>query len=146
MGPSAGQRRGLILRMRALIACLTALALLAACALAPEFKTFYLSHKEWRGTALSQRGRLVVADAVAGAAPRMVTLIVIGGVIGLPTDPARRIPILDQRAAAVASELERDGIAAADIGLDRRAIAIGADREPPMPLLVRRMVIIVYYY
>jgi hypothetical protein len=133
------------MRRRAVVGWLLALAL-AGCALAPEFKTFHLSHKEWRGTALTQGGRLIVADAVAGAAPRTVTIIEIGGVLGLPYDPARRMRILDQRAWVVTAELERDGIAASDIGLDRRAIAEGAEREPISPLLVKRVVIVVHYY
>ena len=58
------------MRMQALFAVLAALAVTGGCALAPEFKTFHLSQRDWRGAALSERGRLVVADAVAGAAPQ----------------------------------------------------------------------------
>src|SRR5271165_2063656 len=100
------------MRLRATIACLTALALTTGCALAPEFKTFHLSRREWRGTALTERGRIVVADAVAGAAPLTVTVIEIGGVLGLPSDPDQRMRILDGRARTVAAELERRGIVA----------------------------------
>jgi hypothetical protein len=126
-------------------ACLMALAV-SSCALAPEFKAFYLSHKDWRGTALSGHGRLVVADAAAGAAPLTVTLIEIGGVQELPADPVRRLGILDQRVEAVTAELERRGIAGADIGVDFREVAEGTDREPPWPLLAKRMVIVVHEY
>ena len=127
----------------ALSAGVAALAL-CGCAIAPEFKAFYLSHRDWRGTALSGHGRLIVADAVAGAAPLTVTLIEIGGVAGLPADPARRQRILEERVWTVTAELERDGIAAADIGVDVRATAEGTDREPPGPLLAKRMVIVVH--
>jgi len=133
------------LRPSALIACLIALAL-AACALAPEFRTFYLSQEDWRGTALSGRGRLIVADAVAGAAPHIVTVIEIGGVLGLPADPARRMRILDGRAETVTAELERHSVAAADIGVDVRAFAEGANREPWGPLLAKRFAIVVHEY
>jgi hypothetical protein len=132
------------MRLRAVIACLTALALMTGCALAPEFKTFHLSHQEWRGTALSEHGRLVVADAAAGAAPLTVTVIEIGGVLGLPSDPDRRIRILDGRARTVAAELERHGVAPADVGLEVRAAAEGTEREPPGPLLAKRFAIVVH--
>lgn len=132
-------------KTHAFLAGLTALAL-SGCAIAPEFKAFYLSHKEWHGTALSGHGRLVVADVVAGAAPLTVTLIEIGGVVGLPADPERRQRILEERVQTLTAELERDGIAAADIGLDVRATAEGTDREPLGPLLAKRMVIVVHEY
>jgi hypothetical protein len=132
------------MKLRVGIACLTALALATGCALAPEFKTFHLSRWEWRGTTLTERGRLVVADAVAGAAPLTVTVIEIGGVLGLPSDPDRRMQILDGRARTVASELERHGVAPADIGVEVRAAAEGAEREPPGPLLAKRFAIIVH--
>ena len=132
------------MRRRALIASLTAVALTAGCALAPELKTFPLSHREWRGTALNQRGRLVVADAVAGAAPHTVTVIEIGGVLELPADPVRRIWILDARARTVAAELERHGAVPGDIGVEVRPRAEGTEREPDGPLLARRFAIVVH--
>ena len=132
------------MRLRAIIACMTALALATGCALAPEFKTFHLSRREWRGTDLSVRGRLVVADAVAGAAPHTVTVIEIGGVLGLPSDPDRRVRILDGRARTVAAELERHGVTPADIGLEVRAAAEGTEREPSAPLLTKRFAIVVH--
>ncbi len=136
-------RGGGFVKISALIACLIALAL-GSCALAPEFKTFTLSQEDWRGTALSGRGRLIVADAVAGAAPHTVTIVEIGGVLGLPADPVRRLRILDDRARTVMGELERNGVAAADIGVDFRASAEWANREPWGPLLAKRMVIVVH--
>ena len=132
------------MRRRALIASLTAVALTAGCALAPELKTFHLSHREWRGTALSERGRLVVADAVAGAAPYTVTVIEIGGVLELPADPVRRIGILDARARTVAAELERHGAVPGDIGVEVRPQAEGTEHEPEGPLLARRFAIVVH--
>jgi len=132
--------------MQARFALLAALAVTGGCALAPEFKTFHFSHRDWRGATLSERGRLVVADAVAGAAPRTVTVIEIGGLLALPSDPVRRMRILDERARAVTAELERDGAAAADIGLEIRAVAQGAEREPSGPLLGRRFAIVVHDY
>ena len=134
------------MRMQPLFAGLAALALTAGCALAPEFKTFHLSHRDWRGTALTERGRLIVADAVAGAAPETVTVIEIGGVLALPSDPVRRMRILDERARTVATELERNGAAPADIGLEVRPVAQGAEREPAGPLLGRRFAIVVHDY
>ncbi len=132
------------MRLSAVISCLTALALTTGCALAPEFKTFHLSRREWRGTALTERGRIVVADAVAGAAPLTVTVIQIGGVLGLPSDPEQRIGILDARARAIAAELERHGAAPDDIGVDVRPLAEGTEREPQGLLLARRFVIVVH--
>ncbi len=132
------------MRMQALFALLAALALTAGCALAPEFKTFHLSQRDWRGTALSERGRLIVADAVAGAAPPTVTVIEIGGVLALPPEPVRRMGILDERARTVAAELERHGAAPADVGVEVRAVAQGAEREPSGPLLGRRFAIVVH--
>jgi hypothetical protein len=134
------------MRTQALIAGLAALALTAGCALAPEFKTFHLSHRDWRGTALTERGRLVLADAVAGAPPQTVTVIEIGGVLAFPSDPVRRMWTLDQRARTVTAELERDGAAPADIGVEVRADAQGAEREPLGPLPGRRFAIVVHDY
>lgn len=95
---------------------------------------------------MTERGRLVVADAVAGAAPQTVTVIEIGGVLSLPSDPVRRMRILDERARAVTAELERGGAAPADIGVEIRAVAQGAEREPSGPLLGRRFAIVVHDY
>lgn len=133
------------MRAGAIVAGFVAFAL-GGCALAPEFKTFYLGHEDWRGTALSPRGRLVVSDIVAGAAPYTITQVEIGGVLGLPDNPARRIPILNQRAQTAMRELERDGIPARQIAVEVFPVATGLDREPAGPLLDYRMVIVVHYY
>ena len=140
--PKEGARA---MRAGAIVAGFVAFAL-GGCALAPEFKTFYLGHEDWRGTALSPRGRLVVSDIVAGAAPYTITQVEIGGVLGLPDNPARRIPILNQRAQTAMRELERDGIPARQIAVEVFPIATGLDREPAGPLLDYRMVIVVHYY
>ena len=132
------------MRTRALAACLTALALAPGCALAPEFKTFYLSGRDWRGAELSGRGRLTVADAVAGAAPRTVTILEIGGLLGQPYDLERRMRLQDARAETLAAAVERHGVAPTEIGLEAVA-ADGSEREPPAPLLSSRMVIVVHY-
>jgi hypothetical protein len=131
------------MRTHALVAALAALAL-AGCALAPEFKTFYLSARDWRGSELSGRGRLTVADAVAGAAPQTITILEIGGLLGLPYDPERRMRLQDERARSLTAALERHGVAPADIGVEVVA-ADGSEREPAQPLLSKRMVIVVHY-
>ena len=133
------------MRTGAIITGLAALSLCSGCALAPEYRTFYLAHQDWRGTELSGRGRLVVADIAAGSAPYTITRIEIGGVLELPVDPARRIPILDERARTAALELARNGVAPTDIALEVRPTAEGLDRESSGPL-ARRMVIVVHYY
>ena len=130
------------MRRHALMACLAALAL-TGCALAPEFKTFYLSGRDWRGAELSGRGRMTVADAVAGAAPLTVTILEIGALAGLPFDLERRLRIQDERARNLAAALERHGVVPADIGLEA-VPADGSEREPP-PLLARRMVVVIHY-
>jgi hypothetical protein len=132
------------MRIGAIIAGFAALAL-EGCAIAPEFKTFYLGHEDWRGAALSPRGRLVVSDIVAGAAPSTITRVEIGGVRGLPADPARRIPILDERARTAVREIERDGVPARDIAVQVVPIALGLDRETVGPPLAYRVVIVVHY-
>ena len=73
-----------------------------------------------------------------------MTVIEIGGVLALPPEPVRRMGILDERARTVTAELERDGAAPADIGVEIRAVAQGAEREPLGPLLGRRFAIVVH--
>lgn len=116
-------------------------ALLSGCA--PQFKTFYFSQSEWRGTELSPRGRIVAADAVAGAAPNTTTLIEIGGLLAEPPDPGRRVRVQSARARGAIAALERSGIAAADIGVE--AVPPGFEAEPPASLLDKRMVVVVHY-
>ena len=130
------------MRTHALFACLAALAL-AGCA-APEFKTFYLSARDWRGAELSGHGQLRVSDAIAGAAPRTVTLLEIGGLLDAPRDLDRRLRLQEDRARALTAALERRGVPPEAIGLELKP-ATGASSEPPSPLLAEPMVIIVHY-
>jgi hypothetical protein len=116
-----------------------------SCALAPQYESFYLGHEDWRGTALSPRGRVVVSDIVAGAKPYSIALVEIGGVLGLPSDPARRIPILDRRAQNAIAELERDGIPPDLISVEVFPIAEGIDREPA-GVFSRSLVVVIRYY
>ena len=120
----------------AVAAPLAVSALLSACA-APEFKTFYLSHVEWQGAELSPRGWIVVADAVAGAAPQTTTLVEIGGLLDEPPDAERRVRVQDARARAAVAALERQGIAPGEIGVE--ALPPGFEGEPTDALLDKRM-------
>ena len=132
------------MRTNALAASLAALALaLAGCA-APEFKTFYLSARDWGGAELSGHGQERVADAVAGAAPRSVTILEIGGLLGTPLDLKRRLELQDERALALTAALERHGVPPENIGVEVKP-ATGASSEPPPPLLTKPMVVIVHY-
>jgi len=131
------------MRTHALVACLTALALAPGCA-APEFKTFYLSARDWRGTELSGHGQLRVADAVAGAAPRTNTVLEIGGLLEAPLNLERRLRLQGDRARALIAALERHGVPPASIGVEVKP-ATGASSEPPAPLLGQPMVVIVHY-
>ena len=131
------------MRTHAPFALVAALAL-SDCALAPEFKTFYLSQHDWRGVALTGHGRLTVADAIAGAAPHTVTLLQIGALAGLDDDPGHRTLVQDERARSLISALEAYGVGPADIGIVAAA-ADGSESEPPQPLLAKRMVVFVHY-
>ncbi len=130
------------MRTHALVVFLAALAL-AGCA-APEFKTFYLSARDWRGAELSRHGQLRVADAVAGAAPRTVTILEIGGLLGAPLDLERRLRLQDARAFALTAALERHGVPPENIGLEIKP-ATGSESEPPLALLTKPMVVVVHY-
>jgi len=126
----------------ALVACLTAVVL-AGCA-APEFKTFYLSARDWRGAELSGHGQMRVADAVAGAAPRTNTILEIGGLLDAPRNLERRLRLQDERARALISALERHGVPPAAVGVEVKP-ATGASSEPPPLLLGEPMVVLVHY-
>ncbi len=130
------------MRTHAPFACLAALAL-AGCA-APQFKTFYLSARDWRGAELSGHGQLKVADAVAGAAPRTVTLLEIGGLLDAPRDLDRRLRLQEDRARALTAALEWHGVPPEAIGVELKP-ATGASSEPPPPLLAEPMVIVIHY-
>ncbi len=120
-----------------------AIAFGSGCA-APQFKTFYLSARDWRGTELSGHGQLKVADAVAGAAPRTVTVIEIGALLEAPLNLERRLQLQGDRARALTAALERHGVPAPNIGVEVKP-ATGATAEPPQPLLTKPMVILVHY-
>ncbi len=124
------------------VACLAAVAL-AGCA-APEFKTFYLSARDWRGTELSGHGELRVADAVAGAAPRTNTVIEIGALLEAPLNLERRVRLQEARARTLIAALQRHGVPAATIGVELKP-ATGATAEPPPPLLGEPMVVLVHF-
>ena len=132
------------MQTNAIAAGLAALVL-SGCALAPQYESFYLGHEDWRGTGLNFRGRLVVSDIVAGTKPYSMARVEIGGVLGLPSDPARRTLILDARARNAIAELERDGIPPRDITLEVLPGAEGIDREPA-GALSRSLVMVVHYY
>jgi hypothetical protein len=127
------------MRMHALFA-FAALAL-AGCA-APQFTTFYLSARDWRGSELSGHGQLRVADAVAGAAPRTITILEIGALLEAPLNLKRRLRLQEDRARALTAALERHGVPAPNIGVEVKP-ATGATAEPP--LLTKPMVVLVHY-
>ena len=87
-----------------------------------------------------RNGELRVADAVAGAALRTVTILEIGGLLGAPLNLERRLSLQDARALALTAALERHGVDPAAIGVEVLA-ADGSEREPPPPLLAKPMVI-----
>ena len=131
------------MRTHALFPALAAFALASGCA-APEFKTFYLSARDWRGTELSGHGQLRVADAVAGAAPRTVTVIEIGALLEAPLNLERRLKLQEERARALTAALERHGVPPEAIGVELKP-ATGAAAEPPPSLLTKPMVVLVHF-
>ncbi|HZZ63288.1 MAG TPA: hypothetical protein VFE63_19330 [Roseiarcus sp.] len=116
--------------------------MLAGCA-APEFKTFYLSARDWREAELSGHGQLRVSDAVAGAAPRTITILEVGGLLDAPRNLDPRLRLQEDRARALTAALERRGVPPEAIGVELKP-ATGASSEPPLPLLAASMVIIVH--
>ena len=115
--------------------------ILSGCALAPESKTFYLSHEDWSGTALSARGKLAVSDSVAGAAPNTITVLSIGALGRAPRDLAGRVRTQDERARTLTAALERSGVAPANIAI----AALVADTPPPLWWPAKPMVIVIRY-
>ena len=132
------------MRKRGPIACFAVLAIGPFCALTPQFKAFYLSAHDWRGAELSGHGRLTVADALAGAGPSGITLLEVGGLLNGPRDPERRMRLQDERGLALTAALERQGVAPAEIGVEALT-ADGSLREPPQPLLAKKMIVVVHY-
>ena len=128
---------------RALIVC--ALALTTAGCATPEVKRDYLYEAAWRGSSLTLVGRQMVNDAAAGAAPHTVTLIDVNQRAEVIGDAYRRARILDRRVANVQAELERNGIAPADIAEWPGAGPDGVQTFPPFELQSKPMVVIAHY-
>jgi hypothetical protein len=114
---------------------------LTGCALAPESKTFYLSHEDWAGTALSARGQLTISDSVAGAAPNTITILNIGALGTAPRDRAGRLQTQDERAQTVTAALKRHGVAPANIAVE----ALAADAPAPLWQPRKPMVVVIRY-
>ena len=111
----------------------------------PEVKRDYLYEAAWRGSSLTLVGRQMVNDAAAGAAPHTVTLIDVNQRAEFVGDAYRRARILDRRVANVQAELERNGIALADIAEWPGAGPDGVQTFPPAELRAKRMVVIAHY-
>jgi hypothetical protein len=125
-------------------ACVTALAL-TGCATPPAVKRDYLYEAAWRGSALTVVGRQMVVDAAAGAAPQTVTLIDVNQRAKVAGDAERRARILNRRVENVQAELERNGIAPADIAEWPGAGPDGVQTYPPGELRAKPMVVIAHY-
>jgi hypothetical protein len=110
---------------------------LSGCALAPETKTFYLSRQDWIATELSRRGKMTVADSMAGAAPNTITILEIGALETAGRDPSERIRIQEERAQNLTAALERWSVAPANIAVEARAADAPAPLWPsPIPMIV----------
>jgi hypothetical protein len=131
------------MRTHALFAGFAAISLAPGCA-APQFKTYHLSARDWRGTELSGHGQLRVSDVVAGAAPRTNSIIEIGGLLDAPWNPDRRLRLQEDRARALTAALERRGVPPEAIGVEVEP-ATGSSSEPPPLLLAEPMAIVVRY-
>jgi hypothetical protein len=110
-------------------------------AIPQESKTFHFSRDDWNGTALSARGKITVADSVAGAAPNTITILEIGGLATAPRDPAERIRVQDERARTLTGALERRGVAPENIAIETLAV----DAAEPLWQPAKPMVIVVRY-
>ncbi|HTZ67974.1 MAG TPA: hypothetical protein VMB83_11005 [Roseiarcus sp.] len=125
-------------------ACVIALTA-TGCATPPEVKRDYLYQAAWRGSALTGVGREMVNDAAAGAAPQTVTLIDVNERAEVAGDAERRARILGRRVESVEAELERNGIAPADIAEWPGAGPDGWQTFPPAELQTKPMVVIAHY-
>jgi hypothetical protein len=121
------------------------LTAIAACATPPEVKRDYLSETAWRGSSLTVVGRQVVNDAAAGAAAQTVTLIDVNERAEVVGDAARRARVLERRIESVEAELQRNGIAPADIAEWPGAGPNGIQTLPPADLQTKPMVVIAHY-
>ena len=127
-------------RLRTMAPLCAALAL-SGCALAPEYKTFYLSNEDWSGTALSARGKLTVSDSVAGVAPNTITVLNIGALGTAPRDYLGRLRTQDERARTLMAALERRGVAPANIAVE----TLAADAPAPLWWPRKPTVVVVRY-
>ena len=125
-------------------ACVIALTA-TGCATPPEVKRDYLYQAAWRGSALTGVGRQMVNDAAAGAAPQTVTLIDVNERAEVAGDAERRARVLGRRVESVEAELERNGIAPADIAEWPGAGPDGWQTFPPAELQTKPMVVIAHY-
>ena len=125
-------------------ACVIALTA-TGCATPPEVKRDYLYQAAWRGSALTGVGRQMVNDAAAGSAPETVTLIDVNERAEVVGDAERRARILGRRVESVEAELERNGIAPADIAEWPGAGPDGWQTFPPAELQTKPMVVIAHY-
>jgi hypothetical protein len=115
------------------------------CATPPEVKRDYLYAAAWRGSALTGVGRQMVIDAAEGAAPHTVTLIDVNQRAEVAGDPERRARVLERRVEKVEAELERNGIAPADIAEWPGVGPDGVQMFPPAELQTKPMVVIAHY-
>jgi hypothetical protein len=125
-------------------ACVIAL-MAAGCATPPTVKRDYLYEAAWRGSSLTLVGRQMVVDAAEGAAPRTVTLLDVIERAEVAGDAERRARILNRRVENVAAELERNGIAPAEIAEWPGAGPDGVQTFPPADLQAKPMVLIAHY-
>ena len=115
------------------------------CATPPEVKRDYLYEAAWRGSSLTVVGRQMVIDAAAGAAPHTVTLIDVNQRAEVAGDAYQRARILNRRVERVEAELERNGIAPADVAEWPGAGPDGIQTFPPADLQTKPMVVIAHY-
>ena len=117
----------------------------SGCATPPEVKRDYLYEAAWRGSSLTGVGRQMVIDAAAGSAPHTVTLIDVNQRAEVAGDAERRARILNRRVEKVEAELERNGIAPADIAEWPGVGPDGVQTFPPGELQTKPMVVIAHY-
>ncbi|MBV8320517.1 MAG: hypothetical protein JO049_07560, partial [Hyphomicrobiales bacterium] len=111
----------------------------------PAVKRDYLSQAAWRDSTLTVVGRQMVVDAAAGSAPHTVTLVDVNARAEVRGDFLARAHVLDRRVEAVQAELERNGIAPADIAAEAGFGPDGVQTFPSSELQAKRMVIIAHY-
>ncbi|HKM65148.1 MAG TPA: hypothetical protein VJY39_21935 [Acidisphaera sp.] len=95
-----------------------------------EIRRVYLSQGEWRGRALTESGRVIIADAARGAASGPTTQIDINGLADLASTPEGQRRTSRSRVEAVREEFVRDGVAPDDIAVQEIDTADGS--IPPL--------------